>query len=84
MLKHGECIGVILRMNKPNKVNKVLYILLAAFGGTFGLHKLYAGKGWHCFCYLITSWTGLPTVFGLVEAGIAYMKTADRNGDIYV
>lgn len=35
------------------QVNKVIYILLALFLGSFGIHKFYAGKNMHCLSGLL-------------------------------
>ena len=35
------------------EVNKVIYILLAVFLGSFGIHKFYAGKNSRIIAYSI-------------------------------
>lgn len=42
------------------QVNKVIYILLALFLGSFGIHKFYAGKNMQGILHLIFCWTGIP------------------------
>ena len=38
---------------KEMQVNKVIYILLALFLGSFGIHKFYAGKNMQGILHLI-------------------------------
>lgn len=42
--------------------------VLAAFAGTFGLHRFYLGRKLSGFMYLLFFWTGIPSVLGLLEA----------------
>lgn len=65
-------------------VNKVAYILLALFLGSFGIHKFYAGKTGMGFLFVFFFWTFIPTIISLVEAIIAMFKKSDRFGRIYV
>ena len=39
------------------EVNKVIYILLAVFLGSFGIHKFYAGKPIQGLLHILFCWT---------------------------
>lgn len=64
------------------KVNKIAFILLAAFVGDFGLHRFYTHKFISGFFYLLFCWTGIPHVIAIIEAIIAACTEADENGMI--
>lgn len=53
---------------KSKTTSGVLGILL----GGFGAHKFYLGKHGKGVLYLLTSWTGIPGIIGLIE-GIQYL-----------
>lgn len=53
---------------KSKTTSGVLGILL----GSFGAHKFYLGKTGKGVIYLLTSWTGVPGIIGLIE-GIKYL-----------
>ena len=62
--------------------NKTLATLLAAVGGTFGLHRFYLlGAGrllpW---LYVLTFWTLIPTFAGFIEA-LRFALTPDERWD---
>lgn len=65
-----------------NRVNKVVYVLFAFFGGTFGLHKFYANNNSSGFCYLLFFWTGIPTILGIIDSIIGLTKSVDEYGNI--
>ena len=44
------------------EVNKLAYVLLAFFVGSFGIHKFYAGKTGMGIVYLLFCWTGIPGI----------------------
>jgi TM2 domain-containing membrane protein YozV len=67
------------QVNKP--VNKLMYIVLALFLGTFGIHKLYAGKPW--ILYLLFFWTGIPSIIAFIDIVVALFKPMDENGNMY-
>jgi len=48
--------------------DEVVGILLAIFLGGFGIHQFYLGRNTAGIIYLLLSWTGIPTIFGWVEA----------------
>lgn len=58
---------------KSKTTSGVLGILL----GGIGAHKFYLGKTGKGVLYLLTSWTGIPTVIGFIE-GIKYL-VMDEN-----
>lgn len=43
-------------------------IILAIFFGSFGIHRFYLGRNVSGIIYLIFFWTGIPLIFGLLEA----------------
>ena len=63
-------------------VNKVAYVLFAFFLGGIGVHKFYAGHIGAGVCYLLFSWTLIPSVIALIEFIIALCQPADANGNI--
>ncbi|HDB5454717.1 TPA: TM2 domain-containing protein [Staphylococcus aureus] len=74
------------------QVNKVIYILLALFLGSFGIHKFYAGKNmqgilhlifcWTGIPHLIFCWTGIPHILAIISAVITVFKPADEQGNV--
>lgn len=64
-------------------VNKVIYIILAIFLGSFGAHKFYAKRNFAGFIYLILCWTFIPAILSIWDIIVAIMKTSDENGNIY-
>lgn len=64
------------------EVNKLAYVLLAFFVGSFGIHKFYAGKTGMGIVYLLFCWTGIPGIIGVIEAIMALVKPADPCGNI--
>lgn len=84
---------------KQNKVNKIVYILVAFFVGVFGVHRFISGHWFAGLCYLATFVIGslLTFFFGLgfiilsIEGLVclydiikAAMTTADERGDIVI
>ncbi|WP_226386143.1 NINE protein [Staphylococcus sp. Marseille-Q1834] len=63
-------------------VNKYVYAALAFFLGGFGAHRFYRKQYGKAVLYLLFCWTGIPGVVGMVEGVIAFVKTADAQGDI--
>ena len=53
---------------KSKTTSGVLGILL----GGLGVHKFYLGKHGKGVIYLLTSWTGIPSIIGFIE-GIKYL-----------
>ena len=80
-------------------VTRVVYILLAFFFGTIGVHRFYAGHAFAGICYLLCSiigWSltwflgigfiilGIELIFCLYDIVRAAFATADANGQIHV
>ncbi|MDU1056539.1 MAG: TM2 domain-containing protein [Negativicoccus succinicivorans] len=80
-------------------VNRVVYILLAFFFGTIGVHRFYAGHAFAGICYLLCSiigWSltwflgigfiilGIELIFCLYDIVRAAFATADEHGQIHV
>jgi TM2 domain-containing membrane protein YozV len=53
---------------KPLGRSRGVAMVLAAFAGTFGLHRFYLGRKLSGFMYLLFFWTGIPALLGIVEA----------------
>jgi len=65
-------------------VAKISYGLLAIFLGGFGVHKFYASKTGMGILYLVFCWTLIPGLIGFIEGIVAFIKPADKNGNIVV
>ncbi|MDO4998523.1 MAG: TM2 domain-containing protein [Neisseria sp.] len=70
--------------NHRHTCNKALYIAMALLFGSFGVHKFCAGRFWWGVLYLLFSWTGVPTVIGIIEGILAIFKESDSLGAIIV
>ncbi|AUZ03928.2 MULTISPECIES: TM2 domain-containing protein [Vitreoscilla] len=68
----------------PHTCNKALYIFIALFFGSLGIHKFCAGRFWMGLLYLLFSWTFIPGVVGIIEGILAIFKTSDDLGAILV
>lgn len=64
------------------EVNKVIYILLAVFLGSFGIHKFYAGKPIQGLLHILFYWTAIPHVLAIISAVLTLFKPADANGNV--
>lgn len=64
------------------EVNKVIYILLAVFLGSFGIHKFYAGKPIQGLLHILFCWTAIPQVLAIISAVLTLFKPADANGNV--
>jgi TM2 domain-containing membrane protein YozV len=62
--------------------NKTLATLLAAVGGTFGLHRFYLNGAGRLlpWLYVLMCWTLIPTFAGFVEA-LRFALTPDERWD---
>ena len=62
--------------------NKTLTTLLAALGGTFGLHRFYLDGARRLlpWVYVAFSWTTIPTFAGFIEA-LRFAVTPDDRWD---
>ena len=60
-------------------------VLLAVFGGTFGLHRFHLGDARAGWLDVLLCWTGLPTLAGVVEAFAMPRRVriyeAERSGE---
>lgn len=66
------------------EVNKVIYILLAVFLGSFGIHKFYAKKNLQGILFILFSWTAIPQILAIISAILAVFNPSDENGNIVV
>jgi TM2 domain-containing membrane protein YozV len=66
----------------PRFRNKTVATTLAAFGGTFGLHRFYLGGARRLAPWLSVafSWTMIPTFVGFVDA-LRFALTPDERWD---
>ena len=65
-------------------VNKIAYGLLGILLGGLGVHKFYAGKIGLGIVYILFSWTGIPSIIGLIEGIIGLTKEEEEPGMILV
>lgn len=94
-----EKTTVIKEVPVSKGVNRVVYILLAFFFGTLGVHRFYAGHAFAGICYLLCSiigWSltwflgigfiilGIELIFCLYDIVRAAFATADEHGQIHV
>ena len=63
------------------QVNKVIYILLALFLGSFGIHKFYAGKNMQGILHNILL-DRYPHILAIISAVITVFKPADEQGNV--
>ena len=68
------------RMQNRNKKDKVTAGILGILLGGFGAHKFYLGKKIKGIIYLLTCWTGIPVIIGLIE-GIKYLLMSPEDFD---
>jgi TM2 domain-containing membrane protein YozV len=68
--------------NSSSFKNKTFATLLAALGGTFGLHRFYlrGSTGWRPWLYVMFCFTLIPTYAGFLEA-IIFALTPDEKWD---
>ncbi len=69
-------------MNSSGFRNKLVATLLAALGGTFGLHRFYleGRHRWRPWLYPAFAWTLIPTFAGFIEA-LQFALTPDERWD---
>ena len=65
-------------------VNKLAYILLAFFIGSFGIHKFYAGKPIQGLLHIAFFWTGIPHIIAIISGILVLLIPADEYGRVYV
>lgn len=58
--------------------NKTTAGLFGILLGGIGVHKFYLGESGAGVLYVLFSWTGIPTIIGLVE-GIRYLSMSDAE-----
>ncbi len=75
----GEFSAGVPQPTGPDVSSKKLTAgLLAILLGTFGIHKFYLGDTGMGILYLCFSWTGIPSIAGLIE-GIIYLTKSDEE-----
>ncbi|WP_317953376.1 TM2 domain-containing protein [Staphylococcus sp. NWU MK-U1] len=50
--------------------------------GSLGAHRFYRKQYGKALLYIFFCWTGIPGVIGMIEGVIAFIKTADAQGNI--
>ncbi|EKU47801.1 TM2 domain-containing protein [Staphylococcus massiliensis] len=65
-------------------VNKVIYIILALFLGSFGVHKFYAGRPMQGILYILFLWTGIPHILAIISAVLVALTPADQYGNVRI
>ena len=71
----------VIFLAQYNSVKKdvVVGVLLSVLLGHFGLHKFYLGEtGWG-IVYLLSCWTGIPTLLGFIEAFFMPRRVREYN-----
>lgn len=66
------------------RVNKYLYIILAVFLGSFGVHHFYAGKKKKGILYLLFFWTFIPEILALFDVVKACGKMKDSENKVWI
>ena len=54
-------------VNTPQSRNKTLAALLAFFLGHFGIQRFYLGRPVSGVLLLLFVWTGIPSIWGVIE-----------------
>ena len=72
--------GVATKKAATSSINqtKIVAGLLVILLGSFGVHKFYLGDTKMGIIYLLFSWTGIPSIIGLIE-GILYLVASDEE-----
>ena len=63
-----------------NRKDKTTAGILGILLGGIGVHKFYLGDKTKGLIYLLTCWTGIPCIIGLVE-GIKYLTMSQEEFD---
>lgn len=64
--------------SNPGDIDRTMAAILALLLGTFGAHKFYMDQSGLGLLYLCFSWTGIPTLAGIIE-GIIYLTKSDEE-----
>lgn len=64
-------------------VNKMVYLLVCFFLGSFGIQKFLAGKTGAGILSILFCWTYIPTLVAFFDFFSALFKSSDANGNIY-
>lgn len=72
----------LVNAKRGKVVDKVTYCLLAFFLGTFGVHSFYSGHTGTGILCILFSWTGIPTLAGIICGITALCKKANAQGKI--
>lgn len=59
-------------------IDRTMAAILALLLGTFGAHKFYLDQSGLGLLYLCFSWTGIPTLAGIIE-GIIYLTKSEEE-----
>lgn len=65
-------------VSNPEDIDRTMAAILALLLGTLGAHKFYMNESGLGLLYLCFSWTGIPTIAGIIE-GILYLTKSDEE-----
>ncbi|WP_101357457.1 NINE protein [Raineya orbicola] len=60
---------------------RLIAAAMSLFGGTWGVHHFYLGNFGKGVLSVIFSWTGIPTIIGLVDA-VKFLTMTDEQFDV--
>ncbi|MGL6064569.1 MAG: TM2 domain-containing protein [Fusobacteriaceae bacterium] len=63
-------------------ISKVVYILVAIFFGSLGIHRFLIGKTISAIFMFLFCWTGIPTIVSIIDIIIAAGMPTDSQGNI--
>ncbi len=63
-------------------INKVVYIIVAIFFGSLGVHRLLIGKTVSAIFMFLFCWTGIPTIVMIFDVIVAAGMPTDSQGNI--
>lgn len=74
----------MILFGRDHYVHKFVYILLAVFLGSLGVHHLYGRRYLAAFVYFILCFTGISSFLAIIDAIVALVTPADPYGYIPV